>query len=361
MVYPLISTNAYYRLGCAVVALGIICFARGANVEKPIFGPTVVNQGKPVGAPPAGMVWIPGGEFSMGSGDAAEMCGTNEPVFDAQPVHRVYVDGFWMDTTEVTNAQFRRFVEATGYVTIAERTPRAEDFPNVPKEMLRAGSLVFSPPKGAVPLNDVSGWWQYVAGASWKAPEGPGSNLLGKENFPVVHVAFDDAIAYARWAGKRLPTEAEWEFAARGGRAGAPYSWGQELKPGGKWQANIWQGHFPDQNTSEDGFVGLAPVASFSANAYGLFDVSGNVWEWCADWYRPDTYNQMAAQPQPAKNPAGPSESNDPTEPGVPKRVQRGGSYLCTDQYCTRYLVGSRGRGEPSTGSNHVGFRCVRP
>jgi formylglycine-generating enzyme required for sulfatase activity len=281
---------------------------------------------------------------------------------DARPVHRVRVDGFWMDVHEVTNDQFSKFVDATGYVTVAERPPRAEDFPGALAENLVAGSIVFTPPPEPVPLRDGSGmghlrWWAYVPGACWRHPTGPGSDLAGHENEPVVHVAYADAEAYAAWAGKRLPTEAEWEFAARGGLAGAAYSWGDDFMPDGTWMANTWQGSFPGENTAADGFVGIAPVGRYPANAYGLHDMSGNVWEWCSDWYRPDTYARAAAV---TINPHGPDDSFDPAEPGQPKRVHRGGSYLCSEQYCSRYIVGTRGKGEVSSATNHIGFRCVK-
>jgi formylglycine-generating enzyme required for sulfatase activity len=278
---------------------------------------------------------------------------------DARPIHRVDVDGFWMDATEVTNAEFARFVAATGYVTVAERKPRPEDFPGADPALLVPGALVFTAPAQPVALNDPAGWWRYVPGANWRHPEGPASAIAGREREPVVQVAWEDAAAFARWAGKRLPTEAEWEFAARGGRAGELYAWPGGLQPEGKWAANVWQGHFPDHDTGEDGYRRAAPVASFPANPYGLHDMAGNVWEWCSDWYRPDTYAGAAPL---TRNPGGPAEDDslDPLEPGIAKRVQRGGSFLCTDQYCTRYLVGSRGRGAPDTGSNHLGFRCVR-
>jgi formylglycine-generating enzyme required for sulfatase activity len=309
------------------------------------------------------MVWIPGGEFSMGSKDPRnDLCGGNEPMDDAQPVHRVYVDGFWMDRTEVTNAEFARFVAATNYVTVAERPLRAADYPGVPADKLVPGAIVFTPPTGPVPLDNALRWWAWVPGASWRHPEGPASNLAGRDNFPVVQVAYEDAAAYAAWAGKDLPTEAQWEFAARGGLSGALYPWGNDLNPGGRWMANIFEGHFPNENTRSDGFAGLAPVASFPPNAYGLHDVAGNAWEWCKDWYRPDTYTRYASKDVRTQNPIGPTENEsfDPGEPGVAKRVQRGGSFLCTDQYCTRYMVGSRGKGSPDTGSNHAGFRCVK-
>ncbi|NCA12111.1 formylglycine-generating enzyme family protein [bacterium] len=307
------------------------------------------------------MVWIPGGEFSMGCLDPRSLPhGGPDPMADARPVHRVRVNGFWMDATEVTNRQFAAFVGATGYVTVAEHTPRAEDFPGAPPENLVAGSVVFTPPAEPVPLDDHLRWWAYVKGADWRHPLGPDSTIEGHDDEPVVHVAFADAEAYARWAGKRIPTEAEWEFAARGGLAGAAYPWGDEFLSGGRWMANTWQGRFPGENTGDDGYPGLAPVGRFPANAYGLHDMSGNVWEWCSDWYRPDTYAKAAATGSVAVDPRGPDSSFDPLEPGQAKRVQRGGSYLCSEQYCARYIVGTRGKGEISSATNHIGFRCVQ-
>jgi formylglycine-generating enzyme required for sulfatase activity len=279
---------------------------------------------------------------------------------DSRPIHRVYVDGFWMDKTEVTNAQFAAFVKATRYVTVAERTPRAEDFPGAPPENLVAGSVVFSPPNHAVPLDNHLQWWSYIKGANWRHPLGPRSSITGREQFPVVHIAYEDAEAYAKWAGKRIPTEAEWEFAARGGLTGKLYPWGDSFEAEGKALANTHQGHFPDHDTGADGFTGIGPVARFSANGYGLYDVAGNVWEWVSDWYRPDYYAELTAAGGVARNPRGPGSSFDPTEPAEPKRVMRGGSFLCTDQYCSRYMVGTRGKGEVSTGTNHVGFRLVK-
>lgn len=313
--------------------------------------------------PPRGnMALVPGGEFSMGASGPPEpsLCGGADPVADALPVHRVRVRSFRMDRDEVTNAQFAAFVAATGYVTVAEQPPRAEDFPGAPASALVPGALVFTPPLASVPLDDPGRWWRYQPGADWRHPAGPGSGIAGRENYPVVQVAYPDAAAYARWAGKRLPTEAEWEFAARGGLTGQRYAWGDELRPGGRWMANLFQGNFPAEDRGEDGFAGLAPVGQFPPNGYGLRDMAGNVWEWCADWYRPDYYARLAEAGAVADNPPGPPDSADPAEPGVAKRVQRGGSFLCTAQYCTRYLVGSRGRGEPETASNHVGFRCVQ-
>ncbi len=293
---------------------------------------------------PEGMVWVPGGEFWMG-----------DDLFPDAPPQRVHVDGFWMDRTEVTNAQFEKFVKETGYKTVAERKPDAKDFPGVPEEKLVPGSIVFTPPTEVVPLTEHYRWWQYVPGACWRHPEGPGSDLKERANHPVVHIAWEDAVAYAQSAKKRLPTEAEWEFAARGGLDRKPYGWGDELTPQGKWMANIWQGRFPVENTKQDGFVRTAPVASFPPNGFGLYDMAGNVWEWCADWYRPDYYANS-----PERNPRGPDSSHDPLEPGIPKRVQRGGSFLCSDQYCIRYRPGGRGKGAVDSGQSHAGFRCVR-
>ncbi len=300
----------------------------------------------------ASMIRIPAGEFWMGS-DHADM-------EDARPVHRVYVDPFCMDRTAVTNDQFAEFVAATGYVTVAERQPDPKDFPGAKPEDLAPGAVVFTPPSHAVELDNALVWWRYVKSANWRHPEGPASDIKSRGNHPVVQMAWEDAAAYAKWAGKRLPTEAEFEFAARGGLDRQPYVWGRDFKPGGKFQANTFQGHFPDHDTAEDGFAGTSRVGSFPPNGYGLADMAGNVWEWCTDWYRADYYRQIAQNSEVIRNPQGPPDSFDPAEPGVAKRVQKGGSFLCTDQYCVRYMPGSRGKGEPSTGTNHAGFRCVR-
>jgi len=306
-------------------------------------------------------VWIPGGEFSMGAQDASDWNQVGmQATVDSRPIHRVYVHGFFMDRNDVTNAEFARFVKATGYITVAERKPRAEDFPGAPPENLVAGAVVFAPPDHPVSLDNHYQWWTYVPGANWRHPTGPQSNLKGRDNYPVVSVAYEDAAAYARWAGKRLPTEAEWEFAARGGLSGKPYVWGDAFLPQGRWMANTYQGLFPTRDSGEDGYVGLAPVAQYPPNGYGLYDMAGNVWQWTSDWYRPDYYATVSAGVLVARNPQGPDSSNDPSEPGQAKKVQRGGSFLCTDQYCSRYMVGTRGKGEVSTGTNHLGFRCVR-
>ena len=238
-------------------------------------------------AAPEGMVWIPGGTFWMGC-DACDMP-------DAAPAHQVAVDGFWMDKTPITNAQFEKFVKATGYKTVAERKPDPKDFPGAPADKLVPGCAVFTPPSHEAPLDNPYAWWQYVPGANWKNPEGPGSSINGREDHPVVHIAWEDADAYAKWAGKRLPTEAEFEFAARGGLDRKLYSWGDELKPGGKWMANIYQGSFPSKNTAEDGYGATSPVTAFPPNNFGLYDMAGNVWQWCSDWYRPDYFEKLAA------------------------------------------------------------------
>lgn len=324
------------------------------------FEPTLLNQLPPPAAAPSGMVWIPGGEFSMGCLDPREsICGGPDAMPDARPIHRVYVDGFWMDETEVTNAQFQKFVEATNYVTVAEVPPRPEDVPDVPPESLVAGSIIFTPTPEPVPLNNHLQWWRYEPGASWKHPNGPGSDLTGKEDYPVIHLAYPDVEAYCKWAGTRLPTEAEWEFASRGGKAGELYTWGETLNPGDKWMGNIYQGTFPVTDDHLDGHSGIAPVKKYPPNPFGLYDMAGNVWEWCSDLYRPDYYQMLVDKGSVARNPQGPLTSFDPAEPNTKKRVHRGGSFLCTDQYCTRYMLGSRGKGELLSGSNHTGFRCV--
>lgn len=297
-----------------------------------------------------GMVWIAGGSFVMGDNTI------NMP--DAIPLHTVTVSGFWMDETPVTNTQFEEFVRATGYVTVAERPLNPSDFPGVPKDKLIPGSIVFQSPKKITSLENPQQWWAYVPGACWKFPHGPGSSINNKDDYPVVHICWEDAQAFCKWAGKRLPTEAEFEFAARGGLEQQRYAWGNELTPSGKWPANIWQGEFPVNNTQEDGYAGTSPVKSFAPNANGLYDVSGNVWQWCNDWYRADYYETLAAST--AVNPTGPDTSYDPYEPGVQKKVQRSGSYMCSDQYCIRYIVGSRGKGEVLSSSSNVGFRCTR-
>jgi sulfatase modifying factor 1 len=361
------STTAENAVALAKTAGAISCTQGLTSNDSAIymngggneFKETISNKFIPADQLPQGMVWIPGGEYSMGGVNPIGMDGGGmEEMKDARPVHRVYVDGFFMDATEVTNSEFAAFVKATGYITVAEQKPTKEEFPDATEDQLVAGSVVFSPPATKVPLNNYLAWWSWKNGTDWKHPLGPGSNLKGKENYPVVQVCYEDAEAYAKWAGKRIPTEAEWEFAARGGKTGNLYAWGNELKPGGKWPANIFEGSFPDNDAASDGYAGIAPVKQFASNGYGLYDIGGNVWELCSDWYRPDYYQQLANTV--AKNPQGPSDSYDPMEPGMKKRVQRGGSFLCTDQYCTRYMVGTRGKGEVRSGTNHIGFRCVK-
>jgi formylglycine-generating enzyme len=362
-----------YLLALCSLAAAILCTIAFHPLTTPVrassnasasasaaFAPTVPNTQPPPDPAPRGMVWIPGGEFSMGAADPPDMDMVGmSATTDSRPIHRVYVDGFFMDKTDVTNAQFAEFVKATGYVTIAEKTPTQAEFPGAPPENLVAGGVVFSPPDHEVPLNDHFQWWSYVKGANWRHPTGPNSSIKGKEVYPVVQVAYADAQAYAKWAHKRLPTEAEWEFAARGKLWGKPYVWGEKFKPDGKWMANTFQGHFPDQDSGADGFVGTSPVGKFSPNGYGLYDMAGNVWQWTSDWYRPDYYTQLAKLGGVARNPKGPETPFDPTEPNEKKKVHRGGSFLCSDQYCSRYMVGTRGKGEVTTGTNHLGFRCV--
>lgn len=293
----------------------------------------------------AKMAFIEGGSFQMGS----------DQFVDAQPIHRVHVSSFYMDTHEVTNDQFARFVAATNYITVAERPLNPKDYPGVPVDKLVPGSGVFTPPGHPVSLANPMAWWRYVPGANWRHPKGPGSSIKGKGNLPVVQVCYEDCMAYAKWSGKRLPTEAEWEYAARAGKHFENYYWGKQLRPGGRFMANNFQGHFPDHNTRADGYDELAPVQTYPRNAFGLYDMEGNAWEWCSDFYRPDYYASS-----PVNNPQGPNDSYDPEEPGMTKRVQRGGSFLCSDEYCIRYKAGSRGKGEPTSASNNLGFRLVR-
>lgn len=307
-----------------------------------------------------GMVPIPGGTFLMGGDNP-------QADKDEYPKHKVIVDGFYMDVHEVTNAQFKAFVAATGYVTTAEKKPNWEDLkkqlpPGTPKpdeSQFVAASLVFTPPNHLVDLNDYSQWWSWVEGANWKHPSGPKSDIEGKDNYPVVHISWDDAMAYCKWSGKRLPTEAEWEFAARGGLKDKIYPWGDEGISIGKVKANSWDGHFPDSNSGKDGYKELAPVKSYPANGYKLYDMAGNVWEWCADWYRNDYYQQITKS-EGIINPKGPGDSFDPDEPYTPKKVARGGSYLCNDSYCSGYRVARRMKSSSDSGLSNMGFRCVK-
>jgi len=360
-------------LGLAGIAYSHGWFAQAGTGPK-------INEASPPGPAPKGMVWIPGGVFWMGS----------TAFDDARPRHKVAIDGFWMDTTEVTNEQFARFVGETRYVTVVERWPDGQDLPGVTAAdvgfqhrqiMLLAAnptlgfpdgiswpgvfhaqhvfepfSLVFTQPGKPADVRqaDPHSWWRAAPGACWRHPEGPGSDLTGREKHPVVHICYDDALAFCKWADKRLPTEAEWEFAARGGLDRKAFGWGDELQPDGKCMANTWQGEFPHDNKLTDGFLLTAPVGSYPANGFGLHDMAGNAWEWCADWYH-DTYYARS----PLRNPQGPDGSHDPDEPGVAKRVQRGGSFLCCDNYCKRYMPGGRGKGDPKSTGNNIGFRCA--
>ena len=308
---------------------------------------------------PPGMVWIPAGEFTMGTSAA-------DSFVNERPAHRVKVNGFWMDVHDVTNDEFRKFIQATGYVTTAERKPdwnamKQELPPGTPKpddSLLVPGSLVFVGTSGPVDLTDYSQWWRWTPGANWRHPDGPASDLKNKGNYPVVQVTWDDAIAYTKWAGKRLPTEAEWEYAARGGLENKRYAWGDAFRPDGKYMANIWTGKFPYLNTKEDGFAGLAPVKSFPPNGYGLYDMAGNAWQWCADWYSASAY--AGEDVICCFNPTGPGKSYDPDEPYAIKRVVKGGSFLCNASYCESYRPSAR-RGEtPDTSTCHIGFRCVQ-
>jgi formylglycine-generating enzyme required for sulfatase activity len=310
---------------------------------------------------PKGMVWIPGGEFQMGGvGPEARK--------DEFPIHAVKVDGFWMDETVITNEAFRRFVKATGYLTTAEQPPDWEAMkkmlpPGTPKpdaSVLVPGSLVFVPTEGPVPLNDPSQWWQWVPGASWQHPFGPNSKLEAKDDaYPVVQVSWDDAVAYCKWAGKRLPTEAEWEYACLGGGPARRFLWGDEPPSDTFHPANLWQGVFPYEKKPLDGYLYTAPARSFKPNGYGLYNMIGNVWQWCSDWYRSDYYETLASGTQPSQNPQGPPDSFDPEDPYTPKRVNRGGSFLCNEGYCASYRPAARMKTSPDSGLLNVGFRPV--
>ncbi len=305
-------------------------------------------------AAPSGMRWVPGGTFRMGS---------DRHYPEEMPVHEVTVDGFWIDQYTVTNRDFAGFVAATGYRTIAERPLNPADYPGAAPEMLKPGSLVFHKTRGPVDLRDYRNWWSWKAGAYWRHPEGKGSSVAGRLDHPVVHVAFEDAQAYAQWAGKALPTEAEWEFAARGGLDGAEFVWGSELTPDGRQMANTWQGEFPWQNLRTDGFERTAPVGAFPANGYGLYDMAGNVWQWTTDWF--GTRHEAAASSpccMPDNPRGGPIESSfDPAQPQsrIPRKVVKGGSFLCAPNYCRRYRPAARHAQMIDSGMSHIGFRCV--
>jgi len=303
--------------------------------------------------PPEGMVWVPGGTFLMGS---------DRHYPEEAPVHEVTVDGFWMDACAVTNDQFRRFVEETGYVTVAERVPDPADYPGAIPELLVPASVVFRPPRHRVDLRNHFNWWTYVPGADWRHPFGPESSIDGLGDHPVVHIAYEDAEAYARWADKELPTEAEWEFAARGGLDGATYAWGEEFTPGGQYMANTWQGEFPIQNLALDGFEWTAPVRSFPPNGYGLYEMIGNVWEWTSDGYQPHSdavHGTCCARINPRGGER--ERSIDPRTPTIriPRKVIKGGSYLCAPNYCRRYRPAARVAQPVDTSTCHLGFRCI--
>ena len=303
---------------------------------------------------PANMIWIPGGTFRMGS---------DKHYPEEAPVHRVTVDGFWIDNTAVTNRQFRKFINETGHVTFAEIAPNAKDYPGALPHMLKAGSLVFTPSNHLVDLRDWSQWWKFKFGANWRRPYGPRSSISGLDHHPVVHVAYRDAEAYAKWAGKDLPTEAEWEFAARGGLEGAEYAWGNEFTPGGKHLANTWQGEFPRQNVCHDGFDRTSPVTAFPPNGYGVYDMIGNVWEWTADWWSTTHEAEAPKTCCVPVNPRGGREevSYDPCQPKIkiPRKVLKGGSHLCAPNYCRRYRPAARHAEPIDTSTSHVGFRCI--
>lgn len=338
-----------------------------------LFAAPVGAQKAPAAESPPGMRWIPGGVFLMGTDDPDSF--PNE-----RPAHRVRVSGFWIDESVVTNAQFRAFADATGYVSVAERaldwdelkTQLPPDTPRPPDEVLQPGSLVFAPPDHPVDLRDMSAWWTWTTGASWRRPTGPGSHLEGKDDLPVVHVAYEDAAAYAAWAGKRLPTEGEWEFAARAGLEQARYPWGDDFIPdagphAGRHMANTFTGEFPHKNTAADGHPLLAPVKSFPPNGYGLYDMVGNVWQWTSDNYRADAHELSQAAAERSEdgcclNPSGPEISFDPTRavPTQPQHVVKGGSFLCHPSYCESYRPSARRGMPPDTATSHLGFRCVK-
>ena len=289
------------------------------------------------------MIWIPGGNFLMGS---------NSFYREERPVRPAHVDGFWLDIYPVTNAEFRKFVDATGYVTYSERPPNPAMYPDADPEMLVPGSLVFKKPDRPVNLRNNLAWWEYRPGADWRHPQGPESSIHGRDDHPVVHVAYEDALAYAAWAGKALPSEAEWEFAARGGLEGKAYPWGDASNPDGRFMANTWQGHFPYENSADDGYEGTSPVDAFPPNGYGLFDMVGNTWEWTSSPFDAAGDQQSAAQPQSCCH----------TSAGDEKSVRltvKGGSHLCAPNYCLRYRPSARQGETVDSSTCHIGFRCV--
>ena len=314
----------------------------------------VASVERPQRAAPANMIFIPGGTFRMGS---------DKHYLEEAPAHRVTVDGFFIDRTPVTNREFRKFVNETGHVTFAEIAPDPKDYPGALPHMLKAASLVFTPPGKPVNLRDWSQWWTFKPGANWRRPYGPRSSISGLDDHPVVHVAYRDALAYAQWAGKDLPTEAEWEFAARGGLDGAEFAWGHELTPGGKHMANTWQGNFPNENLCADGFERTSPVTAFPPNGYGVYDMIGNVWEWTSDWWSvkhaPDAAKACCVPQNPRGGPE--QDSYDACQPQIkiPRKVIKGGSHLCAPNYCRRYRPAARHAEAVDTSTSHLGFRCV--
>jgi len=303
-----------------------------------------------IAAMPKNMVFINGGTFWMG---------TDQHGWNERPAHQVTVDSFWIDKIPVTNNDFAQFVKETGFKTFSEKQPTREDFPDAKDELLVPGSIVFKKPEGEVDMRNHYNWWEYKKGANWKYPEGPDSNFKGRAKHPVVHVTFDDALAYCEWKDKTIATEAQWEYAARGGLDKKTYTWGDQpehLKEKAKL-ANIWQGNFPYENAEEDGFYGTSPIGSFLPNGYGLYDMAGNVWEWVSDWYHPEYFLVS-----PKENPTGVNkeDSFDPNEPGIAKKIIKGGSFLCADNYCTGYRPSARMATDPKSGTNHLGFRCVK-
>lgn len=351
--------NVYTITGIVVMlGLGLACKPQETREGG---GPKAPADSEVVGTEPfesETMVWIDGGSYQMGFATGQQ---------DEQPVHTVKLDGFWIGKYEVTNAEFEAFSKESGYKTIAERVPSVEDYPDIPPENRKAGSIVFVKPTEDIPVemlknhNMFGAWWDYVFEASWRLPEGPGKpGYQDKMDHPVVHISYFDAMKYCEWKTKktgikhRLPTEAEWEYAARGGLKGKEYIWGDEQEPEGRIMANIWQGRFPKENTKKDGYYTTAPVGKYPPNGYGLFDMGGNVWEWCYDWYMPNYYGNS-----PISNPKGPNESYDPNEPNQWKRVQRGGSFLCSDLYCGSFRPSRRMKTTPDTGMSHAGFRVV--
>jgi formylglycine-generating enzyme required for sulfatase activity len=324
----------------------------GNTLDRPKEDSVGSKRAAPGRPPFPGMAWIPGGTFLMGS---------DRHYPEEAPAHNVTVDGFWMAKHQVTNAEFSRFVEATGHVTLAERPADPANYPGAKPDLLVPSSVMFKKAKARVDMSNPYNWWVYTAGADWRHPHGPGSSIRAHASHPVVHVAFEDAEAYAKWAGQQLPTEAEWEFAARGGLEGAEFAWGDEMTPGGKHMANTWQGEFPWQNAVEDGFEGVAPVGSFPPNGYGLHEMTGNVWEWTTDWYQ--DHGKIKKPCCTIDNPRGGAmdQSYDPRTPDVriPRRVMKGGSYLCAPNYCRRYRPAARMAQAIDTSTCHLSFRCI--